>query len=276
MMENTYWHKQTKDQPLFPDLLWSKPENKRLAGKMLIIGGNKFNFSAPAQAYEEAVKAGVGVAKVLMPDALKKTIGRVLENCEFAPTNKSGSFARSALDPWLEWAMWSDHVLLAGDVGRNSETAIVLEQFIQKYSGPLTITQDCLDQFTSNPEKLFSRPNTTIVASFAQLQKAWPHIIENGEEVIKYGLPLKINIELIHDISKKLPVSIVTKHNDELIVAVNGKVSTTPNTDTVWRVKTAASTSVWWLQNADQPFQALTMAAYEQSHAEHKWESFPD
>lgn len=262
-MENTYWQKQSKSEPLFPDLLWSRPENKRLAGKLLIIGGNKFNFSAPGQAYEASVKAGVGVAKVLMPDALKKTIGRVLENCEFAPTNKSGSFARSALDPWLEWAAWSDAVLLAGDVGRNSETAIVLEQFIQKYPGSLTITQDCLDQFTSNPDKLFRRPNTTIVASFAQLQKAWPHIIENGEEVIKYGLPLQKNIELIHDLSKKLPVSIVTKHNDEIIVAVNGEVSTTPNTETVWRVKTSASTSIWQLQNPNHPFQALTTALHE-------------
>ncbi len=262
-MENTYWQKQNKDKPLFPDLLWSRPENKRLAGKLLIIGGNKFNFSAPGQAYEAAVKAGIGVAKVLMPDALKKTIGSVLENCEFAPTNKSGSFARTALDAWLEWAMWSDHVLLAGDVGRNSETAIVLEKFIQKYSGPLTITQDCLDQFRSNPKGLFSRPNTTIVASFSQLQKAWPHIIENNEEVIRYGLPLQKNIELIHDISKKLPVSIVVKHNDELIVAVNGDISTTPITDSVWRVKTAASISVWQLQNPDHTFQAITTALHE-------------
>ncbi len=264
-MENTYWQKQAKDKPLFPDLLWSRPENKRLAGKLLIIGGNKFNFSAPGQAYEAAVKAGIGVAKVLMPDALKKTIGSVLENCEFGPTNKSGSFARTALDVWLEWAAWSDHVLLAGDVGRNSETAIVLEQFMQKYSGPLTITQDCLDQFTSNPDKLFHRPNTTIVGSFAQLQKAWPHIIENGEEVIKYGLPLQKNIELFHKVSEKLPVSIVTKHNDELVVAVAGQISTTLNTDIVWRVRTAAGASVWQLQNPSQTFSALTVAAHEQT-----------
>ena len=43
--------KQTKAKPFFPDLLWSRPENKFHAGKLLIVGGNAQAALAPAQAY---------------------------------------------------------------------------------------------------------------------------------------------------------------------------------------------------------------------------------
>ena len=102
-MDNTYWHRQTTEKPLFPDLLWSRPENKRHAGKLLIIGGNEHEFAAPAEAYAEAAKAGIGTAKVLLPNKLQKTIGKILENGEYAPSNNSGSFAKSALAEWHDF-----------------------------------------------------------------------------------------------------------------------------------------------------------------------------
>ena len=47
MAPRTYWHKQGT-KPLYPDVIWSKPENKQAAGKLLIIGGHAYGFSAPA------------------------------------------------------------------------------------------------------------------------------------------------------------------------------------------------------------------------------------
>ena len=258
-MEATYWFKQTDQAPLFPDMLWSRPENKLHAGKLLIIGGNKFHFSAPGLAFAEAEKTGIGTAKVMLPDVLKKTIGSVLENCEFAPTNKSGGFARNSLGVWLDNSSWADAVLLAGDVGRNSETAVVIEEFARHYDGDLVITQDCLDQFTTNPQSIFSRPKTTIVASFGQLQKMWPRLSMGGE-VLKFRLPLSQNLLLMHELTITYPVNIITKHNDDMIVSVNGKISTTHNGDEIWRVKTAAHAAVWLLQNPTKPFEALTTA----------------
>jgi NAD(P)H-hydrate repair Nnr-like enzyme with NAD(P)H-hydrate dehydratase domain len=71
----TYWLKQTPDKPLFPNMLWSKPENKLHAGKLLVIGGNLHGFSAPATAFAEARKAGIGSQRVVLPDAIQKTVG---------------------------------------------------------------------------------------------------------------------------------------------------------------------------------------------------------
>lgn len=255
-----FWQKQGKE-PLFPDLLWSRPENKRTAGKLLIIGGNLHNFSAPGIAYQAAVEAGIGTVRVLLPEGLRKTIGAVLDNCLYAPMNKSGSFAKPALAEWLDQAVWADGVLLAGDLGRNSETAIVAEQFIKKYSGQLTITQDALDQFRDNPKELFKRPDTTIVASFGQLQKMWP-LITSDDRVVQYGHSLAQNLDIIHATTRSLPVNVMTKQHNDVIVAVNNRLSTTKNTSEVWRVEIAARAATWWLQNPGQPYEALTTSLH--------------
>lgn len=254
-----YWQKQL-GEPLFPALQWSKPETKRAAGKLLIIGGNLHTFSAPGQAFQAAVEAGVGVAKVLLPEGLRKTIGATLENAEFAPMNKSGSFAKEALAEWLDWSAWADCVLSAGDMGRNSETAIVLESFLSRYHGPLVITQDSLNLLTTRPQDLFARPHTVIVASFGQLQKVWP--VVSAGDVIQYRSPLATNVSLLHEASTKLAAFVVTKHNEDVIVAVDGRVSTTKLPEPVWRVRTATAMAVWWLQNPSKPFEALTSAIH--------------
>src|SRR5882762_3047468 len=107
-MTDTYWYKQTSEKPLYPDLLWSRPENKSQAGKLLIVGGNLHGFAAAGEAYTEAVKAGIGTARVLLPDSLQKTVGRVFEAGEYAPSTPSGSFSRKALAELLDMSGWSD------------------------------------------------------------------------------------------------------------------------------------------------------------------------
>jgi NAD(P)H-hydrate repair Nnr-like enzyme with NAD(P)H-hydrate dehydratase domain len=170
-MDRTYWHKQTKENPLFPDLLWSRPENRAHAGKLLVIGGNAHGFAAPAEAYMESMKAGVGLTRVLLPDAVKAAAGHALETVDFAPSTPSGSFSKKSLAEFLDHAAWADGVLLAGDLGRNSETAILLESFLQKYVGLITLTKDAIDYTYGFAELALTRPDTTLVLTLAQLQK---------------------------------------------------------------------------------------------------------
>jgi hypothetical protein len=261
-MQN-YWHKQTKDQPLFPDLLWSRPENKQQAGKLLIIGGNLQGFAAPAEAYSESIKAGIGTARVLLPQALHKTIGGGFEAGEFAPSTPSGSFSRQSLSEWLAMAEWADAVLIAGDLGRNSETAIVLEQFVQKYAGQLTITKDAVGYFTKTPTNIVNRPETTLVLSLAQLQQ----IAQTAHfaKPITFGMDLLHLVDALHEFTEQFPLNVVVKHLENIFVAASGQVSSTKLAADVeiWRVATATHTSVWWLQNPDRNFEALSTAITE-------------
>jgi len=258
-----YWHRQTADKPLFPDLIWSRPEHRSAAGKLLVIGGNAFGFAAPGTAFAEANKAGAGEVRVLLPDRLRQTVGAVLA-AEFAPSNPSGSFSQQAFAGLLAESAWADSVLLAGDIGRNAETAILLEKFVGQYRGQLTITKDAADYFTAAPLILLNRPETTLVVSFAQLQKLATNA--HFSRVFTFSMDLVRLVEALHEFTVKYPTNIIVKHLQNIFVAVNGQVSTTKldeDTD-VWRVKTAAHAAVWWLQNPGKPFEALTTSL---SHA---------
>lgn len=257
-MDRSYWLKQTSGGPLFPGLLWSRPENKLHAGKLLIIGGHAESFAAPAEAYGEAEKAGVGTTRVLLPDALQKTVGQIFLAAEFCKSNPSGGFAQTCLGEMLAMAEWADGVLLAGDFGRNSETAILLEKFIAKYTGQITLTKDAVDYFTATPQQLLQRENTTLVLSFAQLQKL--AISASFHKAFTFDIDMLRLVETLHEFTMQHQTSIITKHLDNIFVAAAGQVSSTKlDADIpVWRVKTAAHATVWWLQNPQKAFQALT------------------
>lgn len=258
-MERTYWHKQTASTPLFPDLIWSRPENRQQAGKLLIIGGNGYEFKAPANAYGDALEAGVGNARVILPDTMRKVVSDIFPEATFAPSTHSGSFARAALGEFLEAASWSDGVLLAGNLGRNSETAILLESFAQKFSGQLTLTHDAADYFTANPLPLLERENSCLVISFSQLQRLamaarWPMPFTFETDLLRL-------IENLHTFSAAYPnCQFISKHLDTMFVASDGLVSSTKmqKEQAIWRVHTAAQASVWWLQNPSKPFEALS------------------
>jgi hypothetical protein len=255
-----FWHRQTNETPLYPDMQWSRPENKLYAGKLLVVGGNLYGFAAAASAYAEAEKAGAGTVRALLPDALRKTVGKVFVAGEFAPSTPSGSFGRRSLAELLAFSSWADGVLLAGDFGRNSETAIVLETFAQKYAGQLTIAKDAADYFASEPKNALNRPHTLLVVSMAQLQKIG--VQARFPQAFTYGMDLVRLVETLHDFTLEHQAHIIVKHLDTIVVAVGGEVSTTRlKVDrAIWRVTAASHASVWWMQNPSKPFEALTTA----------------
>lgn len=263
MPDRTYWHKQTADSALFPDMLWSRPENRAHAGKLLIVGGNLHGFAAPAEAYGQAIKAGVGSCRVMLPDSLHKTVGKLFPEAEFAPSTPSGSFARTALAELLAAANWADGVLLAGDFGKNSETAILLEGFLSHYKGLLVVTQDALDYCLSASGGCLTRPDTVIVVSTAQLRKLavearWPVAVTSSIDLMRL-------IDILHEQTSNHPCSIIVKHLENLLVASAGQISTTklPHELPVWHTAAGATAAVWWLQNPAQPFQALSCAIHD-------------
>jgi hypothetical protein len=267
MADHIYWHRQPADKPLFPDLLWSRPENRTLAGKLLIIGGNAYEFAAPAEAYAIAEKAGIGVARVLLPDALKHMVGKVLAAGDFVPSTPSGSFSQRALDGLLTHSAWADGVLLAGDLGRNSETAILLEKFMNHYQGQLTLTKDAADYAIAAPQSILLRGNITLVISLAQLQRL--AMRSHYPKAFTFGMDLLRLVDALHEFTLQHPLHIIVKQFDVVLAAVNGEVSTTKlgKPLDIWRVKIAAYAAIWWLQNPAHVFQALTTAVFEATNS---------
>lgn len=257
-MQRDYWHKQTTAQPLFPDMQWSRPETKALAGKLLIVGGNAMGFAAAAEAYALARKAGVGSTRVLLPIALQKSVGKIFEAGEYAPSTPSGSFATAALGELLPMAHWADGTLLAGDLGRNSETAIVIESFLTKHPGQVTLTKDAIEYISSQPALIQHRENTLLVLSFSQLQKLATSM--KLPKAFSSQMDLLRTVDALHELTVAYPFAVIIKHLDTIFVSVGGQVSSTPcqADEKIWRLRIASAASVWWLQNPQKSFAALT------------------
>lgn len=253
---------QTPDQPLFPDMLWSKPENKQMRGKLLIIGGNSFGFAAVGEAYEYARKAGAGEVRVLLPDVIQKIAGGVFEHALFASTNPSGSFSKDALSTCLEAANWADGVLIVGDVSRNAETAALLERFCESYKGILSITKDALELLLKQSDAILKRSNTTLIMTMADLQLAAKQL--HFAESLTHESPNEGFVSRLHELTKDLPANIIVKRQDIVFVVSEEKISAThTKAPEQWRVKTATACAVWHLQNPSKPFEALTTGLLE-------------
>lgn len=259
-MDLTYWKRQTPTQPLFPDIEWSKPEQRTLAGKLGIIGGNKLGFAGVAEAYSVASSAGVGQIRVVLPDVLKKTIPAAMTDALFAPTNASGSLTKDAAAELHTLGAWADGILLIGDAGRSSETAILYEQFLQDYTGPLIVTRDAIDLVKNSSQALVDRPKTLVIASFAQLQKLFQSVYY--PKVLTFSMQLTNLIEALHKFTITYPVTIAVLHKETFIVAHEGDVVTTPwdNPMNIWRGNTAAKAAAYWLWSPTKPLEATATA----------------
>lgn len=257
-MDHTYWQKQDPTKPLFPDIDWNKPEQRSQRGKLAIIGGNKLGFAASAWAYTDALSAGAGEARVVLPDALKKTIPNSVLDTVFVPTNLSGGMSKDSLNDILAAAAWADGVLLIGDCGRNSETAILLESVAEKYDGQLTITRDVVDLLRGNAQQLLSRPDTLLVVSFAQLQKLFQAVYY--PRTLLFKMQFFSLVEALHKFTITYPVTIVVLHSEQLLAASGGGVTTTPwhNPMAIWRGSVATRAATYWLWNKSKPLEAVT------------------
>jgi NAD(P)H-hydrate repair Nnr-like enzyme with NAD(P)H-hydrate dehydratase domain len=257
-MNHDYWLKQAIDQPAFPNLLWSRPETRLGAGKLLIIGGHEHDFAGIARAHQLAYQAGAGTVLSILPEAVKKHVG-VLAECDFLPSNQGGGFAKEAMNDLLQHMLWADMVLLPGENGRNSETAILFEQLLTKSSVPVTITRDTLELLQSVPQSFIKRSDTTLVLSLAQLQRLI--IAAQLPFAIKFSHTLIQLAEVLHEVSQTIGCSVVTSHYERLIVAHDGKISSTPmEHPESWRLETSVKAAVWRMQNPTLVFEALTTA----------------
>jgi ADP-dependent NAD(P)H-hydrate dehydratase / NAD(P)H-hydrate epimerase len=257
-MKPDYWSRQTTDKPLFPDLLWSRPENKAYAGKLLIVGGNEFGFVAPANAYSYAEAAGIGVIRMLLPESMRKYVGKTFDAGDFAPATPSGSFSQRALAEMLDMARWADGVLLAGNFGKNSETAILLEKFAAKCPCALMLAGDAVDHFLAAPTPVLDRERTTLALDFSQLQKL--AVGAHHPKAFTSQLDFLHFIDMLHGFADEHKAHLLVSRLGQTFVASQGQVSITPNPDDNELLKAASQTTVWWLQNPDKAFQAMTTA----------------
>jgi hypothetical protein len=258
---DTNWLKQKYSKPIFDQLLWSRPEQKSQAGTLLIIGGNAHAINAPNEAYSLAKRAGIGEAKVLLPRQTKKFFMNNLPvDVELLEDTPSGSFSTKGLADIPSYLNWADATLFAGDIGRNSETAIFIETIANNYSGIQIYTRDAIEYFSTNPMDIFNRENTLLVVSLSQLQKLLVNLKESEPITFDMGI-VKLN-SVLSSITFKYRASIVVQYGTFILCASDGLgvVTEIPHVPSTWRLKVATTSAVWWAQNPAKPLEAIATA----------------
>lgn len=257
-----FWHKQEESKPLFPDIEWNRPENKRLAGKLGIIGGNKLGFSAVASSYGVAEKTGAGEIKILVPDALKKIIPNSVDSTIFAPTNRSGGLSADAQNQIQALESWSDVMLFIGDTGKNSETAILYENFLKKHHKPVVITRDAVDLVQNGFSDIISNDQMCFVVSFSQLQRIFRSVYY--PKILTFNMHLAQLAENLHKFTITYPITVVTFHDNNLVIANSGKVVTQSwdNPMAIWRGDVAVRAAVYLTWTPQKPLEAITASIY--------------
>ncbi len=244
--------KQKLGSALFPDIEWSKPENSNLLGKLLIVGGSANNIADPSSAYQQAIDFGISNARVIVPISAKRNMPMVLPFIEFAPSNPSGSFSKNATAIVIDFANQSDCCLLCGNFGKNSETAIMIENLLEDNHGLITITGDGVDYFVDKPDKIINRPNTIIVASFSQLQK----IVKNSPitKALLYSDNMAQNLDALKEFAPKINSFIITEKDGVLILICNQGIVTSKiiNKKDNWQLNVACLASFWSMINKNK------------------------
>lgn len=271
-MQLDYWQKQTRKKPLYPDLLWNLPEQKQ--GSISVIGGNSQSFASAYRTSEYLQNHfTLKTVQLVLPDALRGSLPP-LSNITFTPSTDSGSFAKSSE---LRSACSNSETggtlpLLIGDFSKNSATTIALLDAIQSADKndksapvpPLLITRDGVDLLTPEAQNFIHRQNLTLVASAAQLQKLFRALYY--PKMILLSQPLTALLEALHKFTLSYPCALVTYHAEQIIVANNGAITTTPISDTrftplsLWNGQLAANIAVFQLFNPGKPLEATTAA----------------
>lgn len=263
MQQFPYWQQQYIGKPLFPEIEWNKPEQRTRAGKLAIIGGNKLSFVAVGNAYSLALEVGTGQVRILLPDILKKVVPPTIPDVIFGASNPSGGLSKDAASEIRAIGQWADGVLLIGDAGGNSETAILYEDFVSSYKGLLTLTRDSIDLLHNSSQVVLNRPDTMIVISFAQLQKLFRSAYY--PKMIVFSMQLQQLVETLHKFTVTYPITITTYHQDHIIVAHDGNVTTTQweHPMQIWKGNVATKIASYWLWNPVKPLESATTSIAE-------------
>ncbi len=232
MADYDFWQKQGL-RPLFGEVDMERPEQRRFAGKLLIVGGNKGAFFAVANAMNEAHKMGVGEVRAIMPSSLRNQVPSTPE-VYFAEAEKSGAFGKNALNDLLIQAEWAEAIVLIGDMGKNAETTMVFADFMKQCDKPLFITRDAVDAVTPDVMNwaVTREAETSLLLTMPQLQKLLRTLYY--PKVVTLSMPTNQLIETLHKFTLSYELSIVTFHNNQIIVAQHGEVVTEDIKDTTW------------------------------------------
>ncbi len=206
----------------YEDLYWNIPEQKQ--GAVNVIGGNGQNFRIEVKVAEYlAGNYPVETVNTVLPETLKNKLPPV-ENFKFLPATEGGVFSGEGLTELMNGA---DFNLIIGDLSKNAVTGKAVVSACEVAEKMTLVTRDAVDLIAENgPEKVLTNENIIIFGSLAQMQKLlravyYPKMLLLSQSLVQV-------VEVLHKFTLSYPVSIVTLHNGQILVAKDGIVKAVP------------------------------------------------
>ncbi len=254
-----YWTKITEKKP-YQDLEWNIPEQK--TGQVNIIGGNSSSFAAVAKTADFISSTfPVKSLGILLPDALRGKIPPI-PGVNFLSSTESGSFAKSSA--MAEYVEAADFSIFIGDLSKNSATAIAISDAIKNSTKNVLLTRDTIDLVCPEMPNIIERENLFVVGSMAQLQKLFRAVYY--PKMLLLSQPLLPVVETLHKFTLSYPITILTFHQEQIIVASHGQVATMPIENTsyaplsLWNGELAAKIALNNLYTPGKPLEATVFS----------------
>ncbi len=203
----------------YEDLRWNIPEKKQ--GIINVIGGNVGHFRTEIKTAEFVTgNYPVQDVRLVLPDALKGKIPD-MPNFVFLPSVDAGGFSES--QELIDEFSKADFNLVLGDLSRNTVTGKAVASAVKTSEKMTLVTRDAVDLLADNsPDRWLMNENVIVMASMAQLMKLMRAVYY--PKVMLLSSSLMRVAETLHKFTLSYPVSIVTLHNGQVLIAGNGIV----------------------------------------------------
>ena len=212
------WFTKLEEKPA-EDLSWNVPEKK--FGTVNLVGGNSQSFKTEIKTAEFlGEKYPIEKLNLVFPDALKNQLPDLPNFC-FLNSTESGSFKDG--EEIVRALNSADFNLILGDLSRNAVTGKAVSSACDFAEKPLILTRDAVDLVAENAtEKTLMNSNLILMASMPQMMKIlravyYPKVLLLSQSLMQVA-------EVLHKFTLSYPVSVMTLHNGQILVAKNGEV----------------------------------------------------
>lgn len=207
-----------------PQIDCQRPEQKALAGKIAVIGGNENSFAPIIKFANTAKEAGIDQVKAILPAALSTKINPAVkaEGLVFVGDKKAQGFEAGAIASAKQELGGLDYVVWAGEMGRSQGAKEFLRDLIGDSSREALLTRDAVDLALEGAEKWLEQDNMLLILSLAQLKKLAQVIYY--PKMLNLTMPLNQIVEFLHKFTLSYPVKIMLLAAGQVNIAQNGDV----------------------------------------------------
>lgn len=211
---------------------FERPDQRQLAGKLLIVGGHANAFFSIAKAAQVASEAGMGEVLTVLPDSLEKKIPKA-EGIRFLKSEAAGGFAKDDKTELVELMQGVDASLILGDMGKNTEVKELLSGLLtEENKKPMMLIRDSVELALDSDsfEDWLQHENAELFLTIGQLKKLLQTIYY--PKVLNLTMPLVQVVEILHKLTLSYDATIAVLQSEQILLAQGGRVLTVALKDT--------------------------------------------